>query len=331
MPGCSWRAIACAVGRRQLVPLGEQHRVPRLRRPGRGRHRERRVVSRTTITTFCDGSPGDVGREAVDRRRELERVLPGDATSRAGRPGARASPTSSACAPPASRRAGRLRACRAPRGGVRDVVAVGRAGPARAAAAPSARRPRCRRASRPRRRASRPRGRVPRSTPGIDRARRRRRHPRPGPRRPPGSCSWSRAPGNPSTVCFAVSSLSRTSTGLVVVRRSRRRRAPATARAPRRAPASRRIGARRRPSEAATIAAAAGLAAPRASRSAGSAAAAEGVQCTLVDWSVNRRTACPATDAARGGRRLWSSAAWIFASATRPWSGRSTAASSRVR
>ena len=86
--------------RRQLVALREEHRVAGLRRPGRGGHREPRVVGRDDHHVLR-GRPA-VGRERVDRGCERERVAARD--RRCGQSGgARALPISIACAPPQRR------------------------------------------------------------------------------------------------------------------------------------------------------------------------------------------------------------------------------------
>ena len=82
--------------------------------------------SADTITTFCDGSPADVGRGA--RRSpaaSVERVLAGDAPRCAASPGARAVADLDRLRPAERPGAGRPQRVERGRGGLRHVAAVG--------------------------------------------------------------------------------------------------------------------------------------------------------------------------------------------------------------
>ena len=308
MPGCSCALDRPARSRAgSLSLLGEQHRVAGLRRPGRGRHRERRVVAGRDQRRSAEGCAGDLGLEAR-RSRPRARTGPGRDTDVVRRSlGARASPTRT----PARRRRPAIpvgAGCRGPRGGVRDVVAVGRAGRAPAAAAPSAPRRRCRLASRPRPRGSTALGPRARSTgPGRPRSRR------------AGGIRDRVLAADPGRVLGG--ERREAEHGLL---RGLLARAGPPPRSARPSPQPAADGGRAAATSAAAVAEGRGIWSAERHRGGHDSGcsgphephraaargtdfrrypAAEGVQWTLVDWSVNRRTACPTRIRPRGGRK----------------------------
>ena len=192
MSGRLCALIARARGRRDGVLLHPQHRVARLRRPARRRHR---VLGRVGGRDHhgLGGLAGDLRGQAVDRGGE-RRVVAARDGGRLQSAGAPAAPILIACAPSSSR---------APVGARRSsaaLVASGSFAPSVSSTGartggPTAGPPRWRRASRRGRPGRPPSGACPAARREHGLAPRRPRR-RPGPRRPRASCSLSRSPGS---------------------------------------------------------------------------------------------------------------------------------------